>query len=187
MAKVKKDNRNSNLNLPNILTIFRIFLVPLIVALLLIQFQGRVILALIFFLLAAFTDFVDGYIARRRGQVTKLGILLDPIADKLLISSAFISLVELRLAPAWAVVIIVGREIAVTGIRAIAASSGMVISASSHGKRKMFAEVISISLLILSLKYPYLKPPGELFLYITVLFAIISAGDYILKFAKISH
>jgi len=184
MAQIEK---KTNFNLPNVLTIFRIFLVPVIVTVLLVKFQGRVFLALGFFLLAAVTDFIDGYLARSRGEITTLGILLDPIADKLLISSSFIALVELGLAPAWAVVIIVGREIAVTGMRSIAASRGVIIPASSFGKKKMASEVITISLLILTLRYPVLKAPGEAFLYVTVLFALISAGDYIIKFAKTSE
>jgi len=105
-------------------------------------------LAVLMFLSAALTDYLDGHIARRRGQVTRLGQLLDPIADKLLISAALISLVENQLAPAWAVVIIIGREFAVTGLRSIAAVDGMVISASKMGKFKMLAQVITITLLI---------------------------------------
>ena len=109
-------------------------------------------------LLAAATDWADGYLARRRLQITTLGILLDPIADKLLISAALISLVENHLAPAWAVVIIVGREFAVTGLRSIAAADGVVISASSMGKFKMVAQVVTVALLILSLS-PSGGPP----------------------------
>jgi len=182
MAKVEK----SSLNLPNILTLFRIFLVPIIVASLLVQFKGRAFLALGLFLLAAFTDFVDGYLARKKEQITTLGILLDPLADKLLITSSFISLVELGLAPAWAVIIIVGREIAVTGIRAVAASSGMVIPASSYGKKKMFFEVLTISILILTIRFPFLKVSGVILLYISVVLSLFSAGDYIIKFAKVT-
>src|SRR5689334_5621906 len=103
------------MNLPNGLTLTRIFLVPLLVAVLLTRYDTA--LAVIIFLAAALTDLLDGYFARKRGQVTTLGVLLDPIADKLLISSAFISLVQLQLVPAWMVVIIVGREFAVTGLR----------------------------------------------------------------------
>jgi CDP-diacylglycerol--glycerol-3-phosphate 3-phosphatidyltransferase len=103
------------------------------------------------FLVAALTDYFDGKIARRRQQVSKLGKLLDPIADKLLISAALISLVENHLAPAWAVVIIVGREFAVTGLRSIAATEGVIISASRMGKFKMVAQVVTVGLLILSI------------------------------------
>ncbi len=172
------------MNLPNILTFIRIFLVPIVVAALLVKFQGRAIVALAIFLAAALTDLFDGYIARKRKQITTLGILLDPLADKLLTSSTFIALVELRLAPAWAVVIIVGRELAVTGIRAIGLSRGMVIPASRYGKSKMLFEIIAISFLILSLKYKFLTTTGKAFLYVTVLLALVSAADYLIKFLK---
>jgi CDP-diacylglycerol--glycerol-3-phosphate 3-phosphatidyltransferase len=143
-------------NLPNALTLLRIFIVPLLVAVLLTPFSEswfgvpRHILGVLMFLSAALTDYLDGQIARRRGQVTRLGQLLDPIADKLLISAALISLVENQLAPAWAVVIIVGREFAVTGLRSIAAVEGLIISASKMGKVKMLAQVVTITLLIAS-------------------------------------
>ena len=144
------------MNLPNTLTLSRIFVVPLLVAVLLTPFSEdwlgvpRHLLAAGLFLAAAFTDYLDGHIARRRQQVSRLGQLLDPIADKLLISAALISLVENRLAPAWAVVIIIGRELAVSGLRSIAAADGVVIAASRMGKFKMGAQVSAIAMLILS-------------------------------------
>lgn len=144
------------MTLPNILTILRIFIAPLLVVVLLTKFSEdwigvpQHILGVSLFLLAASTDWLDGYLARKRGQVSRLGILLDPIADKLLISSAFISLVENQLAPAWAVVIIVGRELAVSGLRSIAATDGWAIPASPMGKFKMFSQVVTIALLITS-------------------------------------
>jgi CDP-diacylglycerol--glycerol-3-phosphate 3-phosphatidyltransferase len=143
-------------NLPNSLTLLRIFIVPLLVAVLLTPFSEnwfgvpRHTLGVAIFLAAALTDYLDGKIARRRNQVTRLGQLLDPIADKLLISAALISLVENQLAPAWAVVIIIGREFAVTGLRSIAATDGVVISASRMGKFKMLAQVATVALLIVS-------------------------------------
>jgi len=146
----------SRVNLPNALTLSRIFVVPILVVVLLTPFSEdwfglpRHILGVTLFLSAAFTDYLDGQIARRRGQVSRLGQLLDPLADKLLISAALISLVENRLAPAWAVVIIIGRELAVTGLRSIAAADGIVIHASRMGKFKMGAQVLAIALLILS-------------------------------------
>jgi CDP-diacylglycerol--glycerol-3-phosphate 3-phosphatidyltransferase len=130
-------------NLPNALTLLRIFIVPLLVVVLLTSFSEswfglpRHTLGVALFLGAALTDYLDGHFARRRNQVTRLGQLLDPIADKLLISAALISLVENQLAPAWAVVIIIGREFAVTGLRSIAAADGVVIAASRMGKFKM--------------------------------------------------
>jgi CDP-diacylglycerol---glycerol-3-phosphate 3-phosphatidyltransferase len=144
------------LNLPNSLTLLRIFIVPLLVVVLLTPFSEntfgvpRHILGVAIFLAAALTDYLDGKIARSRQQITRLGQLLDPLADKLLISAALISLVENQLAPAWAVVIIVGRELAVTGLRGIAATDGVVISASKMGKFKMLAQVVTIALLIVS-------------------------------------
>lgn len=129
---------------------------PLLVVVLLTPFSEdwlgvpRHLLGVGMFLGAALTDYFDGHIARRRQQVTRLGKLLDPIADKLLISAALISLVENQLAPAWAVVIIIGREFAVTGLRSIAAVEGVVISASRMGKFKMLAQVITVALLIAS-------------------------------------
>jgi len=143
------------LNLPNALTLSRIFVVPLLVVVLLTKFPSdwlglpQQLVGLALFVGASFTDWLDGYIARARGQVSTLGILLDPIADKLLISAALVSLVENRLAPAWAIVIIIGREFAVTGLRSIAASEGFTISASKKGKFKMLTQVVAITLLIL--------------------------------------
>ena len=144
------------MNLPNALTLLRIFIVPILVTVLLTPFSEnwlgvpRHILGVSIFLAAALTDFLDGHIARRRNQVSRFGQLLDPIADKLLISAALISLVENRLAPAWAVVIIIGREFAVSGLRSIAAGDGVVIAASRMGKFKMAAQVVAVALLIVS-------------------------------------
>jgi CDP-diacylglycerol--glycerol-3-phosphate 3-phosphatidyltransferase len=143
-------------NLPNSLTLSRIFVVPLLVVVLLTPFSedwfgvGRHIFGFALFCGAAFTDYLDGKLARRRRQVSTLGKLLDPIADKLLISAALIALVENRLVPAWAVVIIVGREFAVSGLRSIAAGEGVIIAASRMGKFKMLSQTIAIALLILS-------------------------------------
>ncbi|HEX3184742.1 MAG TPA: CDP-diacylglycerol--glycerol-3-phosphate 3-phosphatidyltransferase [Pyrinomonadaceae bacterium] len=147
---------SNRVNLPNTLTLLRIFIVPLLVVVLLTPFSEnwfgvpRHVLGVLLFLAAALTDYLDGRLARSRGQVTRLGQLLDPIADKLLISAALISLVENQLAPAWAVVIIIGREFAVTGLRSIAAVEGVVISASKMGKFKMLAQVVTVALLIAS-------------------------------------
>jgi CDP-diacylglycerol--glycerol-3-phosphate 3-phosphatidyltransferase len=142
-------------NLPNYLTLARIFLVPLLVVVLLTPYSEewfgihRYAFGIIVFLVAALTDILDGHLARRRNQVSKLGALLDPIADKLLISSALVVLVDKHLAPAWAVVIILGREFAVTGLRSVAAAEGIIISARSIGKVKMWAQCVAVvSLLI---------------------------------------
>ena len=144
------------MNLPNSLTLSRIFVVPLLVVVLLTPFSEdwfgveRHFLGVALFLAAALTDFLDGHLARSRRQVSRLGVLLDPIADKLLISAALISLVENHLAPAWAVCIIIGRELAVTGLRSVAAADGLVIAASRMGKFKMLSQVAAVTFLIAS-------------------------------------
>jgi len=171
-------------NLPNSLTLLRIFLVPLLVVVLLTKFNGREYIALLIFLVAAATDLLDGYFARRYKQVTRLGTLLDPIADKLLISSALISMVELGLAPAWMIVIIVGREFAVSGLRSIAAQQGVTIAASPLGKGKTISQVIAVALLILSYELGEFIFVGKVALWVVVIFALGSGVDYFLKFSS---
>jgi CDP-diacylglycerol---glycerol-3-phosphate 3-phosphatidyltransferase len=173
-------------NLPNSLTLLRIFMVPFLVVVLLTKFDGREFVGLAIFLFAAITDFFDGWIARRRNQTTRLGALLDPIADKLLMSAAFISLVEIDPAhvPAWMVVIIIGREFAVSGLRSIAAQQGVTIAASSLGKGKMVSQVVAISLLILGYELGQFRVIGTVALWAVVLFALASGVDYFVKFAR---
>jgi len=139
-------------------------------------------LALAIFLAAAATDLLDGFLARRWGQITTIGTLLDPIADKLLISAALISLVQVHAAPAWMVVLIIGREFAVTGLRSIAAAEGYTIKASDLGKTKMIAQVVAISVLLLSIRYPELAQLGVWLMWGVVVFTIASALDYFRKF-----
>src|SRR6267154_2386141 len=124
------------MNLPNTLTLLRIFFVPVLIVVLLTRSPNVELWGVAILLLAAATDWADGYFARRRLQVTTLGILLDPIADKLLISAAFVSLVDMHLVPAWMVVIIIGREFTVLGLRNIASAEGFTIEASALGKTK---------------------------------------------------
>ena len=171
-------------NLPNSLTLFRIFLVPFLVVVLLTKFSGREYAGLAIFLVAAATDFFDGFIARRRNQITRLGQLLDPLADKLLMSAAFISLVELQYAKAWMVVIIIGREFAVSGLRSIAATQGVAIPASPLGKSKMVSEVVAVSLLILGHELGEFLFIGNIALWVVMLFALVSGVDYFVKFAR---
>ena len=173
-------------NLPNALTLFRIFLVPFLVVVLLTKFTAREFVGLAIFLVAAVTDFLDGWLARRRNQTTKLGALLDPIADKLLMSAAFISLVEMdpMHVPAWMVVIIIGREFAVSGLRSIAAQQGVTIAASPLGKGKMVSQVIAISLLILGYELGQFRVIGKVALWGVVFFALVSGIDYFIKFSR---
>jgi CDP-diacylglycerol--glycerol-3-phosphate 3-phosphatidyltransferase len=178
-------------NLPNTLTIARIFFVPLLVAVLvqqriLLHWNGAVItndvLALIIFWLAAATDILDGYLARRWRQVTTIGTLLDPIADKLLVSAALISLVQKNIVPGWLVVLLVGREFAVSGLRSIAAVEGYTIKASELGKTKMVSQVLAISLLMLAIRHPQVLIWANRALYVVVFFSIWSAISYFNKF-----
>lgn len=169
-------------NLPNALTVLRIFLVPVLVVVLLTRTEGGLFLGAGIFGLAVATDYLDGYLARRRNQVTRLGILLDPMADKLLTAAAFISLVEMGVAPAWMVVIIVGREIAVTWLRNLAASRDVLIAASGLGKGKMVSQVVAIFLLILGHRFPALRIPGLVALWIVVVLALVSGLDYFHRF-----
>ncbi len=170
------------MNLSIFLTLLRVLFVPLVVVLLVSKGSNMDLWAVGVFLLAAGTDLLDGYFARKREQVTKLGILLDPIADKLLTTAAFISLVELRLIPAWMVVIIVSREFAVSGLRAIASARGFVIAASELGKTKMVFQVAAITVIVLEQRYPAMRSPGEALLWLVVLFALWSAGQYFWSF-----
>ena len=170
------------LNLPNALTALRILLVPILVVVLLTRLPHGLFLGAGIFGLGVVTDYLDGYFARRRNQVTKIGILLDPLADKLLTAAAFISLVELGAVPAWMVVIIVGRELLVTGLRNVAAARGLLIPASSLGKGKMVAQVIAIFLLLLGLEFPSLRPAAVVALWAVVVLALVSAADYFQRF-----
>lgn len=165
-------------NLPNALTMFRILLVPLLVVVLLTRFDGSELWGLGIFLLAATTDLVDGMVARRFKKVTRAGALLDPIADKLLVSAAFISLVELGLAPAWMVVVIIAREFAVTGLRQIATTQGLVISANWWGKAKTLTQIVAISLLIVSFQLGRWAMLGRIALWIALVMTVASLVSY---------
>jgi CDP-diacylglycerol--glycerol-3-phosphate 3-phosphatidyltransferase len=180
------------MNGPNTLTILRIFFVPFLVAVLVeqdlrIEWRGVVwvaneFLALAIFLVAAATDLLDGYLARRWKQTTTVGTLLDPIADKLLISAALVSLVQIRRVPAWMVVLIIGREFAVSGLRSIAAAEGYIIKASDLGKTKMITQVIAISMILISIHWQALNGFAMLWMWGVVVFGIASAIEYFRKF-----
>jgi CDP-diacylglycerol---glycerol-3-phosphate 3-phosphatidyltransferase len=179
------------MNIPNSLTIARIFFVPLLVAVLvqqriILHWNGAVIsndvVALIIFWVAAITDMLDGYLARRWKQVTTIGMLLDPIADKLLVSAALISLVQEHVVPGWIVVLLVGREFAVSGLRSIAAVEGYTIQASELGKTKTVSQVLAISLLVISMHHAWVAKWADFSLYVVVLFSLWSAVSYFNKF-----
>ena len=180
------------MNLPNTLTLARIFLVPLLVVVLLTRFEAQLILGVpkevigaAIFGLAAFTDWLDGYLARRRQQVTALGQLMDPLADKLLITAALISLVQMGLAPAWMVMVILGRELGVTVLRSLVHARGVVIPASPLGKVKMVTQVVAILLLMLSNQVWLFLVPGLIALWVVLVTALWSAADYYRRYNRL--
>lgn len=180
------------LNLANRITLARIAAAP--VCIILLNFPNKLscMLAMCFFLTGALTDFLDGYIARSRNMITSLGKFLDPLADKLLVISLLVMLVQLQTingaswAPAWIVIIIIARELAVTGLRAVAMEQGVVMAADRWGKFKTVSQIIAISLL--TLHYPWFgldpKPLGKFFLYIALVLTIISGANYFRSFFK---
>lgn len=179
------------MNVPNALTLLRIFFVPMVVAAL-VQGHHSIdlgfmeltneMLALSIFLAAAATDLLDGYLARKWGQITTVGTLLDPIADKLLISSALIALVQVRVVPAWMTIVVVGREFAISGLRSIAAAEGYVIQANDFGKVKLVSQVVAISLLMLSMRWLELRPAAVGVMWVMVILSVASALFYFRQF-----
>jgi len=170
--------KGTALNLPNKVTLGRIFLVPLLVVFLISSSHINRIIATVIFLAASFTDWLDGHIARRTRQVTTLGKLLDPLADKLLISAAFISLAQSGQIPAWMVVVIVCRELAITGLRGIAASGDVVVASSWWGKYKMLSQILAIVLLILQ------APLALVAAWFALILTVVSGLDYAAKFLR---
>lgn len=183
------------MNIPNRITISRILLIPVFILLLSIPFEwGSIqigenqlpvdhLAAAILFIFASATDWVDGYYARKYNLVTNLGKFLDPMADKLLVSAAFILLVELEMAPAWVVILIISREFAVTGLRLVAAGEGVVLAASQAGKLKTVTQIVSISAFLLhDFPFSYIGlPVGTIMLYIALIVTVYSGYDYFVK------
>jgi CDP-diacylglycerol---glycerol-3-phosphate 3-phosphatidyltransferase len=186
-------------NLPNSITLTRICSIPLLIWILTTNhFHGshgeQELLASALFIAASITDGIDGYLARRRGQITTMGILLDPLADKLLIAAAFISLVQFNpsLVPAWMAVVIIGREFLVSGLRSIAANEGFTIEASELGKFKMLVQIVSVVAVILDHHWKEWPVFGNYFLpihwiavlsiWFMIMLSLISAGDYFIAF-----
>ena len=168
---------------PNQLTLFRIAAVPIIIILMLFPNRICTLIAGLLFSAAAITDYLDGFLARKRGLVTTLGKVMDPVADKLLVSSAFIMLTSLGWVPAWMACIIIGRELAVTGLRNIIAEKGEDLSASSLGKYKTGFQIAAI--IPLMIHFPFLglnvQVIGNLFLWGALIFTIWSGADYFIR------
>lgn len=169
-------------HLPNVLSLIRILLVPVLVTVLLTKFEGREFVGLFVFLLASLTDFLDGFLARRHNRVTRLGKLLDPAADKILTSAAFISLVELDLAPAWMVVVIVAREFAVSTLRSVIASEEVIVSATVAGKIKTTVQIFAISALIIQHQLGEFSQIAPILLWLALITSIYSGVEYFVRF-----
>ena len=183
------------MNIPNRITLSRILLIPLFIILLAVPFEwgywtiGEEVLqisdfvAALLFIVASTTDWIDGYYARKHNLVTNLGKFLDPMADKLLVTAAFILLVEMGLAPAWIVIIIISREFAVTGLRLVAAGEGIVLAAGQMGKLKTVFQIVAIALLLLhNFPFAYINLPVDMIaLYIALILTVISGYDYFVK------
>lgn len=175
-------------NVPNLLSISRILSVPVFIILMLEPGPMRALMAGIVFSLASATDWLDGYLARKWGQVTKTGKLLDPIADKILIMSALVILVELRsdVVHSWMAIVLIGREFAVTGLRAIASSEGIIIPAETVGKYKVGAQITAVLSLLLDyyLTREWLRDLGSLALWVAMILAVYSAVQYFRSYWK---
>ncbi len=183
------------MNLPNKITVSRVFLIPIFIIFMIIDFGmgelsfGGVTLSVerligtFIFIVASMTDWLDGYLARKHNLVTNMGKFLDPLADKLLVSAAFIILVEMHLAASWIVIVIISREFAVTGLRLLLAGEGEVVAANSLGKIKTVAQLLAIILLLFDNAFFALAniPAGEIMLYIALIFTIWSGADYFYK------
>lgn len=174
--------RNVIVNLPNILSLTRILLVPLLVAVLLTKFEGKEFVGLAVFLVASLTDFLDGYIARRRKLVTKLGMLLDPAADKILTSAALIALVEIELAPAWMVAAIIAREFAVSALRSVASNEHLVLAAITSAKVKTVTQMVAIALLIIYDRLGSFERLAPVSLWIAMLVSLYSGFEYFFRY-----
>jgi CDP-diacylglycerol---glycerol-3-phosphate 3-phosphatidyltransferase len=173
------------LNLPNLLSLIRILLVPPLVVVLLTKFEDKEWWGLGLFLLAAVMDFFDGYLARRRQQITRLGTLLDPAADKILMSAAFISLVGLGLASAWIVVVIVARELAVTSLRSFASAEGLVIPSGLSGKIKTVVQIVAVALLIIYKQLGEFRHLAPISLWVAMAITVYSGIEYFVRYAHL--
>lgn len=170
------------MNLPNKITMARIIMIPFFIIALLVNFPYHEPIAVVIFIVASASDAVDGYLARSRNLITDFGKFMDPLADKLLTCSAFICLVELQMIPSWVVIIIIAREFAITGLRTLAASDGIVIAASKWGKAKTISQMIAIIALLLVnwpvMAFPALLMFGNIMVYVALLLTLISGIDY---------
>jgi CDP-diacylglycerol---glycerol-3-phosphate 3-phosphatidyltransferase len=179
--------KNSNLNVPNSITVFRLLLIPGI----LYSFDGRFpnhqLVAFVLFVVASFSDSLDGRIARRYAKVTTLGKFLDPLADKFLILAVLALLVQDSLLPAWVVIVIVGRELLITGLRSIGAAQGLIIAATPFGKTKTLSQMLAVGLVMLQRPYPGLSGLAMVAVWIAVAFTVFSGIDYLWRYRRLLY
>lgn len=176
------------MNLPNKLTLFRVFLIPFFVVFMIVPFGGNnpcegiyMWIALTIFVVASITDLLDGKIARKYNLITNFGKFADPLADKLLVCSALICLIELERIPSWVVIIIVAREFVISGFRLVASDNGVVIAASMWGKYKTVFQMIMVIMMILNWQFFYIPVLTYIVMWIAVVLTVISLVDYIVK------
>jgi CDP-diacylglycerol---glycerol-3-phosphate 3-phosphatidyltransferase len=179
--------RNANLNLPNALTTLRLLLIPAILLSFDAHFVYHEFVAPALFIVASITDSLDGRIARRYAKVTTMGKFLDPLADKMLILAVLAVLVQDSLLPAWVVVVIVGRELLITGLRAIGAAQGLIIVATPFGKTKTISQMLAVALLMLQRPYPALTGPAKFTVWAAVLFTLFSGLDYLWRYRRLLY
>jgi CDP-diacylglycerol--glycerol-3-phosphate 3-phosphatidyltransferase len=179
--------RNPNLNVPNSLTVFRLLLIPAI----LYSFDGRFpnhqLVAFVLFAVASLSDSLDGRIARRYAKVTTLGKFLDPLADKLLILAVLALLVQDSLLPAWVAIVVVGRELLITGLRGIGAAQGLIIAATPFGKTKTISQMLAVGLVMLERPYPGLSGLAMVAVWIAVGFTVFSGIDYVWRYRRLLY
>lgn len=171
------------MNLANKITILRVLMIPIFMIILLSDLPWNNYIAAVIFIIASLTDMIDGYIARSKNQVTSFGKFIDPLADKLLVTTALICLIEMGKVPAWVVIIILSREFAITGFRTIAASEGVTIAASPLGKIKTITQLVAIISLLIN-NYPFRLinfPFDRIMLYISLIFTLLSGIDYLYR------
>jgi CDP-diacylglycerol--glycerol-3-phosphate 3-phosphatidyltransferase len=186
----RRNLRDEFTNLPNILTMLRVVVIPFVLYFIDNRSQVRSFIAMVLYLAASITDFLDGYLARKRGQVSILGKFLDPLADKLIVMAALVVLVDVDRLPSWLVVVLLARELAITGLRSIASSEGLVIPAGQEGKYKTALQLVGILFLLVHFRYPLLGTHlwvdfhvvGLYTLYVSLGFSVLSAFKYLKLF-----
>jgi CDP-diacylglycerol--glycerol-3-phosphate 3-phosphatidyltransferase len=184
---VRTSTRSANLNLPNALTTLRLLLIPVILLTFDAGFTYHQFVAPALFILASITDSLDGRVARRYAKVTTLGKFLDPLADKMLILAVLALLVQDAFLPAWVVVLVVGRELLITGLRAVGATQGLIIVATPFGKTKTVSQMLAVGMLMLERPYPGVTGLATVMVWAAVIFTVFSGLDYLWRYRRLLY